>query len=343
MATTPNTEGLLVEWGDRLFRRRSGDADDASLRAAGGRRMRAVMTAAAVREAIREVLRPGARQVVVKITGGGKGAKAMAAHLRYISRQGQDEVGGRGRTLGVVDERGQVHEGADAMKRLVEDWRSSGAWIPDESARREAFHVIFSMPSGTRADALQEAVAAAAARLYDGHRYAMATHLDQGAPHVHVMIRAERRDGVRLNPRKADLDRWRATFARELQARGIDAVASRQPTRGTNRAQAAVWQIRAAQAGRLRRDLGLEKTGEKARATRADALLAWRELAMALAMSAESEDRRLAVEVLGYFDSGRSGAPRRRFDGSADRIASARPEPVLGPDALRADRSPDIT
>ena len=34
----------------------------------------------------------------------------------------------------------------------------------------------------------------------------------------------DRYDGVRLSPRKADLDRWRAVFARNLQDRGVNAV-----------------------------------------------------------------------------------------------------------------------
>ncbi len=61
------------------------------------------MSASAVRSALRDAMRPGARQVVVKITGGGKGMKAMAAHARYISRQGKEVAGGAGRTLEVID------------------------------------------------------------------------------------------------------------------------------------------------------------------------------------------------------------------------------------------------
>ena len=33
---------------------------------------------------------------MVKITGGGRGMKAIAAHFRYIGRQGKEEVGGKG-------------------------------------------------------------------------------------------------------------------------------------------------------------------------------------------------------------------------------------------------------
>lgn len=49
-----------------------------------------------------------------------------------------------------------------------------------------------------------------------------------GAPHVRLSVSADRHDGVRLSPRKAELDWWRAVFARNLQDRVVNAVASRQ-------------------------------------------------------------------------------------------------------------------
>lgn len=42
---------------------------------------------------------PDATQVMVKITGGAHGMKAIAAHFRYIGRQGKEKVGGKGKTL----------------------------------------------------------------------------------------------------------------------------------------------------------------------------------------------------------------------------------------------------
>jgi hypothetical protein len=128
----------------------------------------------------------------------------------------------------------------------------------------------------------------------------MVMHLDQGAPHVHVMVRAESNDGRRLNPRKADLDRWRATFARQLQARGIDAVATRQVARLRNRVQPSLWEMKAKGEGRLNRDRSQVKASPAAKAARAEALLAWREVTMALAASPQLEDRKLAVEAVRY-------------------------------------------
>jgi hypothetical protein len=55
----------------------------------------------------------------------------------------------------------------------------------------------------------------------------MALHDHQANPHVHLSVRAESKHGKRLNPRKADLHRWRETFAEKLRGWGIDAEATR--------------------------------------------------------------------------------------------------------------------
>ncbi len=268
--------------------------------------------------------------MVVKITGGGKGMKAMAAHARYISRQGKEVAGGVGRTLDVVDERGERHQGSAAVRQLMEDWRTSGSYIPEESHRKEAFHIIFSMPRETRAEALEAAVSDTAAQLFDGHRYAMVMHLDQGAPHVHVMVRAERMDGKRLNPRKADLGRWRATFARALQARGIDAIATRQVARLRNRAQPQLWEIKARADGRLKRSRAEVMTGDGAIRSRAQAVQAWREVAGALARSSSAQDRRLAIEAVSYLARELGGAAGRDLAQRLEALQTRRDEPDRG-------------
>ena len=55
----------------------------------------------------------------------------------------------------------------------------------------------------------------------------MVLHDHQANPHVHLSVKAESKHGQRLNPRKADLHRWRETFAERLQEWGIDAEATR--------------------------------------------------------------------------------------------------------------------
>ena len=83
------------------------------------------------------------------------------------------------------------------------------------------------------------------------HRYVTVLHDHQANPHVHISVRAESRHGTRLNPRKADLQRWRETFAEKLRGWGIDAEATRQRTRGQVRNYEPIWRVKAAAEGRL--------------------------------------------------------------------------------------------
>ena len=77
---------------------------------------------------------------MVKVTGGGRGMKAIAAHFRYISKNGR---------LDIEDERGDVSRGKEALRDLADDWRFGGTLIDDVSERREAFNIMLSMPRGT--------------------------------------------------------------------------------------------------------------------------------------------------------------------------------------------------
>src|SRR6185369_10731344 len=88
--------------------------------------------AAAVRERIAATVVRRAPQVMVKVTGGGRGMLAIAAHFRYISKNGR---------LDVEDERGHSLRGKDALHDLVDDWRWGGTLIDEVGTRREAFNV----------------------------------------------------------------------------------------------------------------------------------------------------------------------------------------------------------
>jgi len=117
---------------------------------------------------------------------------------------------------------------------------------------------------------------------------------------VHLSVRADRYDGVRLSPRKADLDRWRAVFARNLQDHGVNAVASRQPVRAANRNYRKLWEERAADRGQLIRQRPAQRTSARALAVRADAIKAWEQIARALATSKDPADVQLAGEAVRY-------------------------------------------
>ena len=164
----------------------------------------------------------GGRQVMVKITGGSKTAKAMKKHMDYLSREGELEL---------TDQDGNPIKGDDALQQLTWAWEHTGPKIDEGADRKEAFNIVFSMPEGTDPRALADAVRAAAGVEFAGHQWAMVQHFDEPQVHAHVTVKAESLDGRRLNPRKIDLQRWRERFAYELRERGIEAEATRRAPR----------------------------------------------------------------------------------------------------------------
>ena len=289
------TDGMLQEWGTRLFHGMPKKA-----KRGGGGMALLLMSAGSVRSQVRAAVRPHAKQVVVKITGGGRGMKAVAAHFRYISRLGKNEVGGKGQTLDMEDENGDKLRGADAVKDLQYDWQIAGGYIPEESNRREAFNMILSMPEGTPGRQVLDAAREFARETFEGHKYVFALHDDTASPHVHLTVRAEGMDGVRLNPRKADLHRWRERFAARLQDQGIDAVATRAATRGMVQAPKQLWRIQAAEQGRERKSRPALRKAASVALARTRAIEAWEHVATALATSPEKPDHALAKEVVRY-------------------------------------------
>lgn len=163
-----------------------------------------------------------APEVMVKISGGGKDMRSIKAHMDYISRNGEVEI---------EDEQGRIHQGKEEVRDVRDDWK--GAGIPYENGkRREAFNIVLSMPPGTDRTAVKDAARAFASELFSNHQYVFAAHDDEKHPHVHLAVKAVDLDGVRLNPRKADLQHWRETFAEKLREQGIEANATPRQLRG---------------------------------------------------------------------------------------------------------------
>src|SRR4051794_38833737 len=102
MTQAPNIDGVLIQWGDRLFypgNRIVKTPPQPKLRA-----LAAKQRAAAIRQRIEATVVRRAPQVMVKVTGGGRGMNAIAAHFRYISKNGRLEI---------EDERGETMHGKD--------------------------------------------------------------------------------------------------------------------------------------------------------------------------------------------------------------------------------------
>ena len=292
MSQAPNIDGILIQWGDRLFypgNRVVKTKPQPKLGASAARQR-----AAAIRERIEATVVRRAPQVIVKVTGGGRGMKAIAAHFRYISQNGR---------LDIEDERGDTMRGKNTLPELADDWRFGGSLIDDVAEpgqRREAFNIMLSMPRGTDPLIVQKAAREFARIELADHKYVMVLHDHQSNPHVHISVRAESKHGKRLNPRKADLHRWRETFAEKLRDHGVEAEATRQATRGRTRNFDPLWRVKAKEDGRLRTSRPMTKRSTGTVTTRAAAVDAWREIARALAASGDKSDRDLAHAVARY-------------------------------------------
>ena len=175
-------------------------------------------------------------QVMVKITPGkNKTMRAVREHLMYIAREDDQAVEERNgaATGGEVlhDQDGKEITGKEAIEALGWAWKHTGPQLPEHSDTKLAFNIMFSMPEGTDPKALYGAVRAAAGVEFAGYQWVMVQHFDEPQVHCHVCVKAEGMDGVRLNPRKADLQRWRERFAFELRERGVEAEATRRASR----------------------------------------------------------------------------------------------------------------
>ena len=289
MSQAPNIDGVLITWGDRLFYPGNRVAKVKPPPKLNGDAAR--QRAAAIRNRIEATVMRRAPQVMVKVTGGGRGMKAIAARFRYISKNGRLEI---------EDQRGETMRGKDTLRDLADEWRFGGSLIPDEAEpghRREAFNIMLSMPRGTDPLSVQRAAREFAQVELADHKYVMVLHDHQANPHVHISVRAESKHGKRLNPRKADLHQWRETFAEKLRGYGIEAEATRQTTRGRSRNYEPLWRLKAREDGRFRTSRAGVKSGAQARATRSEAVEAWMQVGRALAMSGDAADLGLAQSI----------------------------------------------
>lgn len=292
-------DGELVEQGERMF----WPGNRVQGRFSGGsgspvRPLRAAIKATAprpsasqVRARIRALLKR-APQVMVKITGGGRGLGRIRAHLEYISRKGELEL---------EDQNGERVEGNDGVRGVGTAWKTAGKGIPNESSRREAFNIMLSMPAATDVAMVRDAAREFAAQEFSNHLYVFAVHRPDTddkteRPHVHLVVRAEALDGRRLNPRKADLQRWRELFAQRLQARGVDATAERRPLRGIVVRPHPRWQKSLRQRGGDFKRVEKPLTTRELQAHR-EGVASWHKMATLLADSGLQADRTMAAEI----------------------------------------------
>lgn len=178
----------------------------------------------------RTVLR--APEVMVKVTGGARTLRALAAHVAYIRHEGEVEL--------VSDQDQRVSE--DAQEEFLASWHlelSAGQYRSKPTTRSAAsgiklvHNVVLAMPAGTPPGKVLAAAKNFARENFAGHRYLMALHTHQRNPHVHLVVKAEREiEPGRLHIDKAMLREWREDFARLMREQGIAANATSRATRG---------------------------------------------------------------------------------------------------------------
>ena len=166
---------------------------------------------------------PRSREVIVKVTGRAPAGAAPSCglvrrRLYYLMREHE-------RDYEAVDEQQRPLD-YDQARARIKDWTLASR--PTEGAA--ALYVTLSIPAGSDLEVVMQAGAAAASRMWAGHRYLLVLHDDaaSGIPHVHAIVHRTPRDmdAPMLRHGPAELIAWRETLAHELTERGIQAQAT---------------------------------------------------------------------------------------------------------------------
>lgn len=323
-STGSQIDEKLDEWGSRLFnvstetlprprRSRNVPLSSAKFASTGGRLSTSQARATYVRQKLQAMVRRSP-QVVVKLVRAPKGMKGISNNLTYISRDGQLEI---------EDQDGQVIKGKEAVADLKTEWRDGGTPILADSTMRDAFHLVLSMPTRTDPLAVQRAARDFAKQEFSGLQYAMVLHTFDSDPdphpsphpHVHLTVKAAGLDGMRLNPRKADLQRWREGFAEALREHGIEATTTSRIHRTTHER----WKVQHLHdLTRKAKVIDRQQRQSHMPTRQREVMHHYEQVMRTLARSDRGEDRQLAVDLVGYL-GGRGHTPEAEKDRGKDR------------------------
>ena len=120
-------------------------------------------------------------------------------------------------------------------------------------------------------------------------------------------------DGNRLNPRKADLQRWREGFAEALREHGIEATTTSRIYRTTHER----WTVRHLhEVSRNGETLQRMKRTTRGHGRAQDVMRNYEQVMRALARSDRREDRQLAADLIRYLsersrDASKTRSPER--------------------------------
>lgn len=208
------------------------------------------------------------RESVLKVIQWTKAAETPKRQARYVARvRADDEQKGR-EPIPMENERGETIIGRAEIDREIRSWglipdrenllKAARTAAPEQLAamksgdrldRRQAVHIIFSIPAQTvtESEKLRDAVRAGLAETFGDaeHRYVFAIHTEHNdKPHAHIIVKAAaerdqqdrgRGKAMRLNP--AELQTIRHILTRHAQERGIDVIATRREDRTETRAK----------------------------------------------------------------------------------------------------------
>ena len=318
-STGSQIDQKLDEWGSRLFNvstetlPRPRHSRKVRLRSAkfvstGGRLSTSQARATYVRQKIQAMVRRSP-QVVVKLVRAPKGMKGISNNLTYISRDGQLEI---------EDQDGQVILGKEAVADLKAEWRDGGMPIAADSTMRDAFHLVLSMPTRTDPLSVQRAARDFARLEFSGYQYAMVLHTYETDPdphpsphpHVHLTVKAAGLDGVRLNPRKADLQRWREGFAEALREHSIEATTTSRIHRTTHER----WTVRhLPEPSKKGETLERLKRTTRRQGRVQEVMCNYEQVVRALARSDRGEDRQLAADLVRYLSERSRDVSKTRY------------------------------
>lgn len=176
----------------------------------------------------RRVGQGDAPEVMVRFTSPARSGIALRKTLEYITREGSlpGEMNG-----------GRIADGPEAVRRVSQDWLLANQInsVSRRAENNEAQTLVLSMPAGTPRDPLLDAGRAWAEKNLAGYDWMMVMHEDRDHPHLHIAIRSVGNERRRFSASPQQQRRWREDFARQLNERGIAAVATqareRQPTK----------------------------------------------------------------------------------------------------------------
>ncbi len=155
----------------------------------------------------------GAPQVMLKITSFSSSAQKLAAHLDYISRNGDNEVfdryGNRFSHMSEASENADAREAIQLYGREIATASETPTTKKGGPRSRVSMNMMLSMPPGTDKTAFELAVGDFLTREYEAHDYLYTFHDDRDHYHAHVVVALLGADRQWLNPRKSDIVQWR--------------------------------------------------------------------------------------------------------------------------------------